>query len=341
MKRIYYFFFGLILLFSFKSENSIKGVWMGAYHIEYPNKEVSTIAKRVLFDFSDDKMITKYFSYPFMPDFGELEEQNYNLVGNKLSLDSGVLIVKSLTEDSLVLYVEEMHCGVDLVLRRLTERNKKEFPKLRNRAFSITAPNYADSIDFINDTLFLDIGNNPYSNHHFKKWWVDSYKSYDFLILAMSFPVPYLIDNFSEEEIDLKLFHTTNKNVKLRRIKNKRDTLGLLGNWKGDLEYSTSSSEDRKPPIPPKFFGKDTSFYLNIKHDSLETKRFNRSLKRKWKLNSTHDFIYFPNRLSSRDNVWKIKEFNKNELIIEPKKWFGLDDKQEIKYKKQIDEKVE
>ena len=316
MRKIYYLCLCFILLGSFKSEKSLEGVWMLAYKIEYPKKDISPIHIRSLYDFSEDKLWIKSFNHASLPDYGEIEEFNYKLKGNKLCIDTMCFTLKTITKDSLVIQLTHQY-KVDLVLKRLIQVDKQPIPSFRNKAFSFTGPQYADSIDFINDSLFLDIGNNAYSNNRTKRWRTETYKSFNFLVLDMMFPTPFLINNSSEDEINLTAYFTTNKKFKLLEIKNKRDIRNLEGVWIGNRVKQGDFPEPPRPLKPRDFSGDIESDYaLKINSDSLEYRQYYRTSRRKWLLNTTNDFIYFPDRLDSRNGIWKIKELNKDELRV-------------------------
>ncbi len=194
-------------------------------------------------------------------------------------------------------------------------------------------PNYADSIDFINDSLILHIGNEFNTNSLLRKWAINSYKSYDFLIFDEFESSPFLINKSSSNEISLNLFYTTIKDFKLTLIENIKDTSGFFGNW----VWPFLEKQDFPPPplSPNSSENEDTRLILRIKIDSLEIEQFNKMDSKKWELDSTNEFIYFPDDLNTKYGVWKILTINKDELIIERNNKYNIsEDKEIIKFEK-------
>ncbi|WP_321515491.1 hypothetical protein [Marinifilum fragile] len=314
MKRAFYILISLIILNSCESSNELEGVWIGAYQIHYSGDEPVLSSMRLLLDISKDEIVYKTFDYPMFDENDSMIISKYSIDENNLIFDNDTFLIKGITNDSLVLSINS-HYKRDVIFKRLPENNEKQSIDIINNAYSLIGPNYADSIDFINDSLILHIGNVFNTNYRSRKWAVNSYKSYDFLVFDQLESPPFLINKSSSNEISLKLFYTTIKDFKLTQIENKIDTSGFVGNW----VWPFLERQDFPLPPPPLYFPEngDTRLYLRIKTDTLEIEQFGRTKSKLWKLNSTNDFIYFPKDLLTKDGVWKILKIDGDKLEIE------------------------
>ncbi|MDM8162229.1 hypothetical protein QUH73_20615 [Labilibaculum sp. K2S] len=330
MKRAFYILFSLIILISCESENELEGVWIGAYQVHYSGDEPLLSSMRLLLDISKAELIYKTFDYPMFEERDSVQILKYSFNGKSLTLDSDTFLVKNLTKDSLVLNFCSNY-ERDLVFKRLPDNNNFKID-IKNKAFSLTGPNYADSIDFINDSLMLHIGNVFNTNYRSTKWAINSYKSFDFLVFDQSESPPFLIDYSFENEIFLKLFFTTIKDFKMTNIENVKDTSGIIGNWVCPFQNRQGV------PLPRHLEGVDSKLYLRVKSDSLEIEQYGKIKSKKWKLNSTNNFIYFPEKINTKNGVWKILEVNEDKLIIERyrrnRKSYNPGDKEVIKFEK-------
>jgi hypothetical protein len=327
MKRTFYILFSLIILISCKSENELEGIWIGAYQIHYSGNDYSLTSLRLLLDISNDEIIYKTFDYPMFNEKDTIEITKYSLNENSLIFDSDTFLIKRLTKDSLILSSRSDY-ERDLVFKKLTENNKNLKLDFKYNAFSLIGTNYADSIDFINDSLILHIGDVFNTNYRLTKWAINRYKSFDFLVFDQFESPPFLIKYRSENEIFLKLFFTTIKDFKMTKIENVKDTSGLIGNWVWPFQFRQGFPLPPPPPNYPEDF--DTKLYLKIKSDSLEIEQYGKVNSKKWELNSTNDFIYFPEDKMTKYGVWKIIELDKNNLTVERNSRYSISSEKEL-----------
>ena len=332
MKRTLYILFSLVVLISCKPGNELQGLWIGAYQTHYSGDEPALSSMRLLLDISKDEIIYKTFDYPMFDEKDSIIISKYSINENKLIFNNDTFKINGITEDSLVLSFYSDY-ERDLVFKKLPQKGEKIKINITNKAFSLIGQNYADSIDFINDSLILHIGNVFNTNYRSRKWAINSYKSLDFLVFDQIESPPFLIDKSSNNEISLKLFFTTIKDFKLTKIENKIDTSGIVGNWVWPFLYK---QEFPLPPPPPYFpVEGDTRLYLRIKMDTLEIEQFDKVDSKKWSINSTNEFIYFPDYLRTKYGVWKILKIDEDVLTIERnKRYYSSDDKETIRFEK-------
>tara|TARA_R110002050_G_scaffold298457_1_gene461803 strand:- start:44 stop:1057 length:1014 start_codon:yes stop_codon:yes gene_type:complete len=332
MKRTFYILFSLLVLISCESRNELEGLWIGAYQIHYSGDEPVLSSMRLLLDISKDEIVYKTFDYPMFDENDSMIISKYSIDENKLIFDNDTFLIKGITNDSLVLSINS-HYKRDVIFKRLPENNEKQRIDIINNAYSLIGSNYADSIDFINDSLILHIGNVFNTNYRSSKWAINSYESLDFLVFDQLESPPFLIDNSSDNEISLKLYFTTIKDFKMTKIENVKDTSGIIGNWVWPFLYR----QDFPLPPPPPFYPEDgdTRLYLRITLDTLEIEQFDKIDSKKWLLNSTNEFIYFPDDLRTKYGVWKILSLNEYEFVIERnKKYHNSEDKEIVKFEK-------
>ncbi len=314
MKRVIYIFFSLIILSSCNSISDLNGIWIGAYRVDYSINDSTFSSMRLLLDFSNDEVVFKKFDYPMFSEKDSEEKVKFLVSKNYLIIDSDTFQIRSLTKDSLTLIFNSDQ-KQKLVFKKLREVNESLRIDIKNKAFLLKGPSYRDSIDFINDSTIIHIGNIYNTRYRSSHWAINSYKSLNFLVLDQHESPPFLISNTSINELSLKLFYTNVRDFKMTALNNIRDTIGLIGNWVSPNPYIS----DIPLPPPPLNYPEDVDvrLYLRIKTDSIEIEQFGRSNSKKWILNSTNDFIYFPKELEKIRGVWKIVKLEGDKLTIE------------------------
>lgn len=339
MKKAIYILSYFFILSSCKSDYDLNGIWIGAYKVEYSKVDSSFTSIRVLLDFSNDEVIFKKFDYPMFDEKQTSEKVKYLVSENFLILESDTFQIESVTEDSLSLIINSDN-KQKLVFRRLTNETKNLNFSLEKKAFFIQGPNYNDSIEFINDSTILHIGDKFNTRYRSSNWAINNHKKLIFLVLDQFESPPFLIENTSKNELSLKLFYTNTRNFKLTKIRNTRDTMGLIGHWVSPSSYNSNRP---LPPPPPINYPEDIDvrLHLKINTDSLEIEQFEKSKSKKWELNSTNDFIYFPKEIDKIQGVWKIIELDKENLIIErnTRSYISME-KELIRFKKEIQSKI-
>jgi hypothetical protein len=330
MKRTFYILFSFLVLISCESRNELEGLWIGAYQIHYSGDEPVLSSMRLLLDISKDEIVYKTIDYPMFDENDSTIISKYSIDENKLIFDNDTFLIKGITKDSLVLSINS-HYKRDIIFKRLPKNIEKQRINITNNAYSLIGPNYADSIDFINDSLILHIGNVFNTNYRSGKWSINSYESLDFLVFDQIESPPFLITKNSDKEVSLKLFFSTVRDFKMTQIDNVKDTSGIVGNW----VWPFQNNQDLPLPPPPPNYPEniDTRLYLRIKKDSLEIEQFGRKRTKRWKLNSTNDFMYFPEDLLTKDAAWKILNIDGDKLEIERNiKFSNSDDNEKIKF---------
>ncbi|MDR6241128.1 hypothetical protein [Aureibacter tunicatorum] len=328
MKRIFYILFSFVFLISCKRGNELEGIWIGSYQISHTDNEPVLSSMRLLLDISKDQIIYKTFDYPMFGEKDSIIISPYTIIENKLIFDSDTFVIKEVTEDSLILSNHSL-LKEDFIFKRLPKNNKKLNLEIKNNAFSFVGPNYTDSIDFINDSLMLHIGNAFYTNSRPRHWSINSYKSFDFLVFDQIGSPPYLISNSSKNEVSLKMYFSTINDFKLTKINYEKNLSDLEGSWVSAYK----NNQDLPLPPPPPNYPKNinTKLYLRIKKDSLEIEQFGRTKSKKWELNSTKEFLYFPkDLLTNKYGVWKIVKIEGDKLEIERNRRSNIPSEKEI-----------
>lgn len=320
MKKILYLFVVLsfLLISCNPHKNKIKGIWIGAYQIHYFGDTMFKSSMRLLLDISENELIYKTFDYHAYEEKDTLVKVGYSIHGNRLIAGSDTFLIKNLTEDSLTLTFNSEYRR-EFVFKRLVECDENLEVNLTNNAFVMITSSQIDSIDFINDSLMMNINQETTCENQPLNWTISTYKSFQFLVLDYVETPPLLISQSFRNKITLNQFFTSNKKIILLRIQNSRDTSGLIGDWIND---------DLLPPPPNYPHDEDVRLRIKIRSDSIIIKKFGKVKSRKWKLNTTKDFIYFPDDINSRQGVWQIIHLANDTLII--KKQNLWDVKEEI-----------
>ncbi len=282
----------------------LQGIWMGAYQVHHADSDKLITSFPYLYDFNKKKVVIKSF-YD-----GEYESiDNYKLLENKLIINKDTLIIKCISNDSLVLYLNFDYLR-QFVLKRLVGSYKYDID-LTHRAFKISSKNILDSLDFINDSVALHIGTQTDFKFRPSKWKIFKYKSYNFLLIDQYLRAPALIENDSAGIIELLFYFTKVEKVKLIPLISQRDTTGLIGNWLQEVPTMNL--------VPPPFCieEKDYRMKLKISLDSIEISQCGETNRLKWELNSTNEYIYFPDNFYKLSNKWKILNLSTTELEVE------------------------
>ncbi|TLX76539.1 hypothetical protein E9993_06525 [Labilibacter sediminis] len=334
MRKPYYILISLVIFISCQShQTGLEGIWIGAYQIHYSENDSILGTMRYILDISSNNLIYKTFDYPTYRKKDTIQVSKYKYVDQFLIIESDTFIVKNLTKDSLVLNLQSNYES-DLIFKKLPKKRRTQQLKLKNRAFSLTGPNYADSIDFINDSLILHIGNKFNTIYRSTQWNINSYKSFEFLIFDQIESPPFLIENSTENEITMKLFFTTIQDFKMTELYNVKDTIGMVGNWVWPYQINQNSPIPPPPPNYPKDI--DPKLYLRINKDSLEVEQFGRTKSKKWRLNTTNDYIIFNEDIFTRNGVWKILTIKDDKLVIERnKRFYNSLDKEVIEFERE------
>ncbi|WP_066632127.1 hypothetical protein [Labilibacter marinus] len=299
---------GLLVLTSCQPKSKLEGIWIGAYKIDHTESDSVIMTNRYLLDIEKEELTVKVFDYPMSGRIGLTERFKYILTKDSLKTVSDTFLIKSLNTDSLVLN-HTINNKRDLVFKRLLQDKTSPNVELTNKAFVIKYPHYTDSIDFINDSLFMEIDR----SFRTTRWSISNYKGFKFLIIdKIAYPL-YLIHSCSEHEVNLKRFANVVMDYKMTEIECKMDTCGLIGKWICPINDSIPL-----PPVPLwGLLDADPKESLIIEKDSIKISQFGRTEVKKWELNSTNELIYFPECNSRESKVWRIVQLSKIKLKLE------------------------
>lgn len=308
MKRVSLVFY-LLFLFSCSNETPLKGIWIGDYEMDSSEEEVKKYPHNILLDFSDDTVKTKILQYwASKPgsDIG-LYKEAYSLDGNILTIDSTQAKIQVESDSLVITYVNNENDSY--VFKRLGNKNSSR-PKvdLSGKAFTISGLGRIDSVDFINDSLYIDIYNDSNSIGKIEKWSIAEYGPFSFLLFDKFLMPSILINQELNNEISLTGLFKKEFDIEMTPIDHVLDTTGLNGKW---------FFPPRNFPPPPMFeIGDSLKFrtYLTIKNDTLEIKKYRSTFKTPLYLNSTREYIWLGT--NGRRSHWKIINIEDNLLTI-------------------------
>ena len=310
MKQLTYILFSFIILTSCSTTEEITGIWIGDYQRNSTDGEYWTSPYNILLDFSSDSVTTKILQYwASKPgaSYGLIKEP-YSLKGASLTIDSLKSTVK-IEGDSLVISYETQPDDVFVFKRaRLNQSTAKV--DLINKVFLASGLTRYDSIEFLNDSIFIDLHKDSIRIARLERWTQAQYGPYTFLIFDR-FPMPtYRINENSMDSVSLTGIYKKEFDVSMSVINYQNDTTGLAGEW---------FHPPRDFPPPPLFEEKDSmSFrvYLTIQNDSIEIKTPDSVYKDSLILNSTREYIWL-RKPSKQTPIWRISDLTANRLTIE------------------------
>lgn len=113
--------------------------------------------------------------------------------------------------------------------------------------------------------LILHIGNVFNTIYRSRHWSINSYKSLDFLVFDQIESPPFLISDYSDNEVSLKLYFSTIKDFKMTKIGNVKDTNGIVGSWVWPFQNNQDLPLPPPPPnLPLTFLSMSAFFNLPI-----------------------------------------------------------------------------
>ena len=297
-------------------DKNIEGIWIGAYQIHYSGEKAVYSSLRTLIEVDKDEITFKTFDYPQMGEIDSIHSMTYHRSGyvltDKSNSKSDTLKIKLISEDSIVFSGFNSY-ERDWVYKRIKLSESPKNIEIKNKSYSLISENFSDSIDFINDSVSLHFG--IYSSIHRESHWsINNYKNLSFLVIDRYESPPLLIKSIDNGVIHLELYHNKINDFELRLLNHKIDTNGLVGKW---MYPETSEKNIPLPPPPPHLPDYvDMKTYINFTNDSVSITQYGRVKTKAWRLNSTHDFIYFPNELNSENSFWDIIELKEDKLTL-------------------------
>lgn len=309
--------FILLICFAFtscKTDYELQGIWFGAYTL-YGNSSGSSPLP-LLMDFSED-------SVNFQAILRDKQERNYNTLalgysidGNNIVTDSFTFIILEETSDSLILSTPEDSIR-KYIFKKVEPFISPKEPVFLHHAYALISTNTRDSIDFINDSMAINIGNDFYKGWCSLKWGVTEYKQMRFLILENMETQYFMIKELQDHSVYLHSQLMIDEYFNCIPITTKRDTSGLAGRW------AYVYDETNNMPTPPT---EDITFYdikIHIQSSMVEVGKHHRKKIFSWELNSTNEIMILTSDDGSRKELWKIVEIGNDELILEQTDLFG------------------
>jgi hypothetical protein len=308
-KSIYIILISLIIITSACNNNrDVEGIWITTNSVHRSQITPITYQTAALYDFDGDKLFIKFFDerHPIKP-----KGYAYKLDGNQLIIRNNHATIETIHQDTLILLGIYKEDTIKKVLTRVKIMPSSSKLSFVHKAFVIKGEEIVDSLDFINDSMVLELSERRISRYH-----IDNYKGLNILVLEGSLNPPLFISQNSETSFDLTLYYGDNNNFKMTEIEEVNDISVIYGDW---VWPSNKENEETHIPPPPPLWGDDPCIYLKINNDSIVINQFGRKRALKWKMNSTNEYILFPDYYNSELKPWRIIKLDSNELIIRGK----------------------
>jgi hypothetical protein len=280
------------LLFSSKQNNDLSGTWIGAYYFDPNSSFRSKHTLNWLVEVSDNELKVSTLLLDGVHAHNRSTSLKYRRKGNQIFIyfdnDVDSLEIVSKNDDSIVLqYHEEGESK--FVFKKFTRDSSPKMPTLSGKSFHIFSGNYHDSISFITDSIFINISRGAVRG---KRWASTTVHDYRFLLLGEQQP-PLYVKSIRNDTVTLENFGAGNRYIFLVRLNDKN--LSLEGRWK---EVGRLYNKDYLP-----FPGRG-KMKLTFGADSCEISYGARLIKRRWRLNSTSEILYFDPVAMFNDQNW-------------------------------------
>lgn len=309
----------LVIVSAFSScskKKKLDGVWMGAYQLHHRPQGDAYSPLKLLFEFDGDTLHSKIFGSLNGDDSYETAttfriENDYLLPSQAASeLDS--LQIISIAEDSLVFRLYNNYQR-DFVFKKLVATPSVDTEILQGKAYAFETGVLKDTIEFINDTMFLHLA--KVRGAPVRNWRLDRYKDFHFIVMDKLKEFPLLINNTQSDHIQLIYFYKKTGQVSLKALDKKWNLSLLKGSW---VSWNAVSEGTDLPQWVEK--DSDTGVYLNFVEDNiLEKSLFGKEERLHWKAVSNHEGIYFPIHVNDGGAMayWKILQLTSDRLLIE------------------------
>lgn len=317
MKKIILFIFVVCTLASCSDKSDLDGVWMGAYQLHHREEGDAYSPLKLLFEFDGDSLHSKFFgsgdgSNGYQKTSAFQRKDGYILPkGNTAVMDS--LKIVSITTDSLVFRLFSNY-ERDLVFKKVRSISKVKTDLLYGRSFTLQSGGLTDTLEFVNDSLFLHMRNLRNSTP-VKNWKIDSYKNLNFIVLDLPNTVPMLIDTIQNSAINLRFFYKKIKNARLKPLPKKWDLSQLKGNW---VCWDAVATGADLPQWVEEDANRGEYLYFSA-NNQLKRSLFGKEEHYSWKATGNHQGIYFPDKLNDGGihAYWKILDLSSDRLLIE------------------------
>lgn len=318
-----------LLFLSSKQPNNLSGLWIGAYYFN-PTHGFESSPLNWLIDVSDDTIYVTTLQIDGVRAPKRSMSLQYRRENNKIFVYSSERVdsIKIVSEnsDSVVL---QYHGEADtqFVFKKFVRGAAPTMSSLSGKSFLMLSGSYRDSISFLTDKVMVNIDPERIDG---QRWSQTSAYGYSVLLLGEMGP-PFFVKSFSNDTIVAENFYTKNKRLSL--IKLSDNTLSLEGSWKEVRRLSDNSL--RPPPRREKI-----KLKLRFDADSCEIQHGSRVMKRRWRLNSTSEILFF-DPIFTYDNpdwAWYVKR-DGNKLIVNQRTLHSVEpdvfDSERIVFKKQ------
>jgi hypothetical protein len=219
--------------------------------------------------------------------------------------------IETIHQDTLNLISIYKEDTIKKVLTRVKTMPSNSKLSLIHKAFVVKGEEIVDSLDFINDSMVLEL-----SERRISRYYIDNYKGLNILVLEGRLNPPMFVSQNSENSFNSTLYSGHNNNFKMIEIEEVNDISAIYGDWV--WPYNKESEENHIPPPPPQW-GDDPCIYLKIDNDSILINQYGRKRTLKWEINSTNEYVLFPDYYDSQLKPWRIIKLDSDELIIRGK----------------------
>jgi len=310
MKKLIFIFLTSIIFTSCKTNYNLQGIWFGA-RITYDDASWLASPLPTLLDFSGDSVIIQSLLRDKQERNANTFASGFSIDGNKIVTDSVTFIIRKNMGDSLVLG-DPIDKRRKFIFKKDDPFISPKEPVFLHHAYAQTNGTIIDTIDFINDSIALNIGQN-FDNTWggSSKWDVAEYKQMRFLILEDIETYYLMLKEMPDHSICLHSYFLNEKDFECRPITTKRDTSGLAGKWANVYDETSNM-----PPPPTE----DITYYdikVHIQNSMVEVEKHHRKKIFSWELNSTNGIMILTSDDGLRQELWKIVEIGHDELILE------------------------
>ncbi|MCB0431323.1 MAG: hypothetical protein H6585_11675 [Flavobacteriales bacterium] len=293
------------------SNKDLEGTWLAAYKINDGDSAIEHIGPFIL-DFMGDKVGIKSLMIPAGYEVDTTTEWSaFSRLGNEILIgsdsDTTRFSIQSLDQTYLKVRIPRMENAM-CVFMKLPVSVSPLVGDLSGRAFAIT--NQRDGkngmVDFLPNQKAISLYDSE-DGIDVLDWGIQSFRQYQLITINFMMQSAWLLTSMPNGTLVMIQY---DGKILLSEINERKDTTGLCGNWVNHSEDSI--------PLPPMPNGEplDQSQYLRIAEDSLSIVQYGKPKTFAWRLSSTGEYIYFPDRMVAHDGVWKIVELGPDHLTV-------------------------
>lgn len=290
-----------------KRNYDLSGTWIGAYYFN-PNSSFKSKSPLNWFvEVSNDELKVSTLKVDGIHAPNRLTSLKYRQKGNQLFIyyDDGVDSVEIVSKnDKRVVLRYHEEGKTKFIFKLFTRGPSPKMSTLSGKSFHLFSKNYSDSISFINESMFINISRDAVRG---TRWAATSVHDYRFLLLGEFAAPPLYVKSIMNDTITLENFGAGNKYIYLVGLKEKY--LSLEGHW----EEVGRINKGNLPPPPG-----NGKMELTFDADSCEIFNGAKLIKRRWRLNSTSEILYFDEIVNAfyQDWAWYVERTG-DSLIID------------------------